>query len=968
MLIFDENYSEEVNFLLNLFNENYYSVEQLHSDILKLRDDIADNSESIDEILEKVKEDKLSSFILKIVKELDESYYEYKLSKDVLDFGDLQKKALEILENKLMCNNYKERYKNFLVDEFQDTNELQRKILYKLTADEEGKLIPRKLFVVGDFKQAIYGFRGTDSTIFKRVSGDIGESGLKSLNICYRSEREIIKGINEIFQHLIKDYQPLKHKDEKVEQSKKGIENDLGNIKESKLKESKTEKRISIVTYNGEKSEDVDVIKEAKAIIKEKREIEEFKTALNNIKESFGKVTQKPSKGAEAVVKSIKLLRGKGLNFKDICILVRSRGVVSDIEKQFNKYKIPYCIIGGTGFYEKSETKNILDLYELAVKGFNEKQSDQQLIKLLSVLKSPLFQLPDDVLLKVRQKELELKDISYVDAMPKVAQELLEDYQRSSLLKVYEYLKALEASASKMSVAIVLESIIEGLGIREIYLAKKDGQQSFRNVEKLLKLAEQYDTEEFFSSDEFIDYIEYLNENNNNEAEAALDTEDTEAVNIMTIHASKGLEFEAVIVPSLERNVISLSKGQNKKVGFMLYKEKMLSRYKIGGVESNEFMEALNEKLVREIHEEIRILYVAMTRAKQHIVLTGKDEEYDGNFNLSEENIVENLNTYEKMIKYAANEGRACLDTIAFMSAEDLEQIEVQELCIKKDEKLDEEGIRKRVLFKPQIKPRNYASASRYMNYSNCPRKYYYDNILGGRYQEYTKLIEEKLEDKIDDSIVKDKRINATDKGVHVHKVLDYINKYGNENYENYTRDILEDAQLEDEVKTYVNNYLAIEEKESKDCTYGELIKSSSEVSYLLAPLQDRKMMINGFIDRLKLYKKGDKTVAVIIDYKTNQISETYNAEHFKGIYSEQLMIYGKAVKALLKVDEIILKLYMLHSGEVVSIEYKEDMVNKLMETMDEGFYKISTAVNLGDYKKSISEKCELCKYREGCL
>jgi len=84
------------------------------------------------------------------------------------------------------------------------------------------------------------------------------------------------------------------------------------------------------------------------------------------------------------------------------------------------------------------------------------------------------------------------------------------------------------------------------------------------------------------------------------------------------------------------------------------------------------------------------------------------------------------------------------------------------------------------------------------------------------------------------------------------------MNKYGNENYENYIQDILEDAQLEDEIKTYVNNYLAIEEKESKDCTYGDLIKSSSEVSYLLALLQDRKMMINGFIDRLKLYKKGE--------------------------------------------------------------------------------------------------------------
>ena len=254
-----EDNSEEVNFLSNLF-ENDYSVEQMYSDILKLREDIAESSHSIDDILEKSKADKLTSFVLKIVKELDESYYEYKLFKDVLDFGDLQKKSLEILENELMCNNYKDRYKNFLVDEFQDTNELQRKILYKLTADEQGKLIPRKLFVVGDFKQAIYGFRGTDSTIFKRVSADIGKSGLKSLNICYRSEKEIIKGINEIFQHLIEDYQPLKHKDEDDDQSKKEIE-----------------KRINIVTYSGEKSEDTDAVKNAKAIIKEKGEIENLK-------------------------------------------------------------------------------------------------------------------------------------------------------------------------------------------------------------------------------------------------------------------------------------------------------------------------------------------------------------------------------------------------------------------------------------------------------------------------------------------------------------------------------------------------------------------------------------------------------------------------------------------------------------------------------------------------------------------
>lgn len=194
------------------------------------------------------------------------------------------------------------------------------------------------------------------------------------------------------------------------------------------------------------------------------------------------------------------------------------------------------------------------------------------------------------------------------------------------------------------------------------------------------------------------------------------------------------------------------------------------------------------------------------------------------------------------------------------------------------------------------------------------------------------------------------------------------MDKQGNENYETYIEDILDDACLEDEVKTFVNNYLSIEEKENSECTYGELIKSSSEVSYLLAPLSDKKMMINGFIDRVKLYKKGKKRIAVIIDYKTNKISDTYNAEHFKEVYSDQLMIYGKAVKALLKADEIILKLYLLQTGEVVSIEYDEDKINKLMKTMDEGFYKMNTAVRLADYEKITSESCSWCKYREGCL
>jgi len=163
-----------------------------------------------------------------------------------------------------------------------------------------------------------------------------------------------------------------------------------------------------------------------------------------------------------------------------------------------------------------------------------------------------------------------------------------------------------------------------------------------------------------------------------------------------------------------------------------------------------------------------------------------------------------------------------------------------------------------------------------------------------------------------------------------------------------------------------------MESKISSNEQLGNKVISKNEVYYLLSSNEDKKLIINGFIDKLEVYEKHGIYTARVIDYKTNKITSNANLDTFTNTYKEQLLLYGKAIKELIyidgnKIDNIDLKIYFLDSKDVISIDYEDEAANNLLRNIDDCFYKLSTGTSIEDYPIVYTHDCKKCNYVETC-
>jgi ATP-dependent helicase/nuclease subunit A len=957
-------FSDLARALTETYGENYRSGKLLE-DLKGIRTALLDRGADIKEACESGRGDMLSEFIFEILKQVEDKYRDFKLQRDLLDYNDLETLTSKLLENRRLCERYKNRYTRFLVDEFQDTNEIQKKIIYSLTA-EDGKLMAGRLFIVGDFKQSIYGFRGANFMIFKEVSKDIGIEGQVALSTCYRSKNEIIHGVNEIFCHLVEDYENLKPPAEGPSE----------------------EKRIFIVNYKkGEEKKDAPAERVKEMIINNSGTIEDFKISLQEMKENSSRVVLEEVQEDMTVMKGIKLLMDKGLSLRDICILVRTKNLVPGIESQLRRRNIPYCIIGGRGFYEKEEVQNILNLYQIVVEGFNhdEEQSEKNSsldFKLFGVLRSALFNIPDDVLLRIKlEKSENLKARDYLEAAEFTVDGMTPGKDKAALLRACSILRRLVELKDRLAVCGLLNAIVELCDLQTLLLSEEGGVQKYRNVEKLLREAEKYDKKEMFSPEGFLRYVELLREHSKEDSEASLDTEDSSALKIMTIHQSKGLEFKGVIIPGIGADQLSISSQERFKPNLVCYRGKILSKKDLeikvsaSGAESGCSYEGYHkEKLLREVEESIRLLYVAMTRAEDYVVLTGAGEKAEPVEIRYPEDRIENLNSFGKQINYSVKLKNSAGHYVEYMNAVELPDLGRLENRSFEEEEIDYEVLRGRFDFRGNYKPRSMVSASAYMKYLKSPGQFYVENILGidpaayeksgTESQQWLNSLEEECPfieqgkyeyQPSDNRYIYDKGISPSQLGSLVHKILEHVNEEDSEEAELIYLSIREvlgakfyeelregkDEALQDvllsTLKRYLENYKTIEKNTVPP---GKLVLSQNETEYLLAPLEDRRMMITGFIDRLQVFEKDGKYTAVITDYKTNRIKGIETLEHIREMYEKQLNLYGKSIKELLHiegrtVDHIKLQLYLLDTGEVLELPYDEERVVRQLRDMD---------------------------------
>ena len=888
----------------------------------------------------------IENMCLNIIIDVNKYYEEFKVKENALDFNDLEILSLFVLQDNEILQAYKNKYKYFLVDEFQDVNPIQRNMLYNFVCDDKGDIESQKLFIVGDHKQSIYGFRGTDYSIFNEACNNLYPN-VKHLSNCYRSSIEIIDTVNQLFSKLLNPYEHLKAKEEAILENKKV---ELIKLQREEIIDNNSElwKSVSKILSSDEDCENLSEL------------LEKFQNTLPT--------NDKKDKYASILVDKINNLLEADFQYKDIAILIRSKTNLSSIENSFRNSNIPYCIIGGIGFWERQEILDIVNLYKFIVNSADS-------LALIGALRSPLFSFSDNLILEFANILNMNSNENVLNSLEKLLEITDAKEKVEWALKILSKLKRWEGLLSTHE---LLKNICETTNYSQILLTQTNGYQKIRNLEKLFQISKRFDSKNLYSAREFGTYFDVLREGSAKDGEAVLDTEDSNAVKILTIHASKGLEFDAVIIPDIHSDITKMSKI-NKSMFVVDDKFGIAVSLVTGeGKDRKEqnplYSDIFNDKLKSELEDSKRVLYVAMTRAKKFLCLIGQDQEYKDE---------DNLNSFMKQIKYAIDQ------TGELKYLEVFEINEYEDKAVKTEYSTDKiyKNINK-IQISPQVKsiydrlswkydgvqPEMF-SITQYMHYLECPRKYYfrYKAKLDYKMLEITDAVQ------VDDVIFdftdfeqKESKISANIRGSIVHKVLEAaVLKEISNNEEIYNLGVIiakQHLQNEDsgkinefliDLKKYLDNYTKIQSEFNNKSS-----KKYIELPFRIPISNDEKLLVNGVIDRIDQVENE----LYIIDYKTNVINNESDILHHVNQYKSQLMIYYKAVKTLIKDKSLEgVYLYFLDIGEYRRVEFSEEEVEKFVLELSETFGKISKMDKIEKYECKANDRCKWCEFSGIC-
>lgn len=564
---------------------------------------------------------------LQVLRSIDERLEQTKRQLAALDYDDLQIRALKLLEQPEVLLRAARRYKYFLVDEFQDTNPLQRDLMERLA------LANRKdsnLFIVGDPKQSVYGFRGADVGVFQEMSDALilAAGTALPLQLNFRSQPQLIVFFNLLFARLFKpadeinasDLQELgyvKHEHSIAE---------LEQVSEGPL----VELLVDTVTSDNESWKARLSTRERDA-----QQLANRVTSLVNSVRSFSSPPVSESDGVGSAVVSAATNDAapqppKRIEYRDIALLFRAMTDVPVYESVFRRANIPYQTVLGRGFYEREEITDLIQLLR-----FLDNRTDE--LALAAVLRSPLCGISDNALLALRigpkigetasgavpqSRRSPRKLFSALRSQAQI--DFIESEERSALDRATSFLQSLIEKRNRYPVGDLLRFAVKRSEYLTVVAANFDGGQRLANVEKLFTLAERFERSGAHLIRDFVKYVRDFEAIGSRESEGQLD-EAANAVTFMTIHQAKGLEFPVVIIPDLQRI------GGPRDNWFLLDRYLGLT-LKVPDGRGNQvtgctFKKFSDRARQRELFESLRLLYVAATRAQDRLILSGTADD-----------------------------------------------------------------------------------------------------------------------------------------------------------------------------------------------------------------------------------------------------------------------------------------------------------------------------------------------------
>lgn len=527
-----------------------------------------------------------------IILAFDQNYSKQKLNQNSLDFDDLEHYALKILSNNSIRQKLQSRYKYIFIDEYQDTNEIQENIIEKLVKDNS-------LFMVGDVKQSIYMFRQCNPQIFVNKMEklqSLDAQNVINLNANFRSDKDILYFSNLIFSNIMKkDTACLDYK--KTSQFVFGETVDKQNVDLSS---------VNLCLINKQK-QDKDYVEPPKvySVKNDVLQKESEKSTTIEAKLIFEKICDLLTK--QIFDANIQKLRN--IEYQDIAILVRTRSAIKEISQVLISLGVPVNCEYQTNLFEENEVKILIDYLSLL-------QNQQDDLTLVSVLKSHICGLTDYDLIQIRQAFL---NIPFYEAVQKYAVEKTDEIAKK-LVKLFAELKYFSDSLISQTVSELLVNLIAFYNLEGCYFNDDDYLQKLKNMEMFVEQIRAVDTNNLA---EILAYIDDFAE----ESQVISIKTSTNSVYVGTIHSSKGLEYPVVFVADTNHKFSTASVREklikNNEFGIALSSYDIVHRKKREGVIKNILKVRVLEQ---EKQEEMRMLYVALTRAKNFLFVVGSCE------------------------------------------------------------------------------------------------------------------------------------------------------------------------------------------------------------------------------------------------------------------------------------------------------------------------------------------------------
>ena len=483
----------------------------------------------------------------------------------ILDFDDIIKKTDELLSEKHpeILDAVSSRCRYVLVDEVQDNDPALISLLRKICGDVSKN---DRLFIVGDAKQSIYLFRGADSKVYAEFQGDFGENRT-ALDTSFRSVPEIINFVNKIFPEIFTGkYDPVYDPIEPNRKSAKGS--------------------VSLITL-----------------------LQEKKQAVQNEAETLASWIYDRIENQRLVI-----CEDGGVcrhaEYSDVAILIRSRTHLDKLCAALDKYSVPYIEDGGKSFYKRPE---VMDLYNL-LSAVLYAEDD---LALYGALRSPY--------LSVSEAELEKAAFGSHKPLYVRLRSFAEENKESRIAFALAKISRWREYAKHMTPSLVLEKIISESEILAVYAGLDGGDRMEANLMKLLGIARAKAVSSPFSLIEFVKKKKKSIELNVADGSAEPLEERSGRVRIITIHSSKGLEYPVVCLCFAGEKTLGNADGVvfDDTLGAGVKIELSWMKDKCGLLHT-----ALEEDRVnREMAEAKRLFYVALTRARDHLVISATADE-----------------------------------------------------------------------------------------------------------------------------------------------------------------------------------------------------------------------------------------------------------------------------------------------------------------------------------------------------